>query len=108
MSQQLRTSGAVAGAYVHFPFCLAKCPYCDFTSYSATREAIDHTGYADAVLRDVELREPSFVGRHVESIFFGGGTPSLWAPLELGRVLSHALATLAPRGDVEVTVECNP
>jgi putative oxygen-independent coproporphyrinogen III oxidase len=108
LRSSVRRGGSGAGVYVHFPFCLAKCPYCDFTSYAAPREAIDHAGYADAVLREIDRRAPSFVGRHVESIFFGGGTPSLWEPLELGRVLRHALASLAPRGEVEVTVECNP
>ncbi len=74
-----------AGVYVHFPWCLAKCPYCDFVSY--VTPAIDHAGYADAVLREVEARASSFVGRQVESVFFGGGTPSLWEAAELGRVL---------------------
>src|SRR5258708_16594846 len=97
-----------ASVYVHFPFCLAKCPYCDFTSYAAPRHAIDHAGYADAVIGELDMRLAAFAGRRVESIFFGGGTPSLWEPHELGRVLDHAFAVLAPHGEVEVTVECNP
>ncbi len=100
---------ARAGIYVHFPWCLAKCPYCDFVSYVAP--AIDHAGYADAVLREIEARAHLFDERRVESVFFGGGTPSLWEPRELGRVLSRlrdrfGLATES--GEVEVTVECNP
>jgi putative oxygen-independent coproporphyrinogen III oxidase len=97
-----------ASVYVHFPFCLAKCPYCDFTSYAAPRHAIDHAGYADAVIRELDRRRDVLAGRRVESIFFGGGTPSLWEPYELGRVLGHVFSVLAPHGEVEVTVECNP
>jgi coproporphyrinogen III oxidase-like Fe-S oxidoreductase len=66
-----------AGTYVHFPWCLAKCPYCDFVSYAREREAIDHRAYADAVLRELDRRAPAFAGRRIESVFFGGGTPSL-------------------------------
>lgn len=120
---------APAGVYVHFPFCLAKCPYCDFVSYSASRESIDHAGYADAVIREIDARAPVFVGRNVKTVFFGGGTPSLWEPRELGRVLARvrehlgrepppAPAPLAsgapplpptpPVPGLEVTVECNP
>ena len=97
-----------ASVYVHFPWCLAKCPYCDFVSYAAERDAIDHRGYADAVLRELEGRVPSFAGRTVASVFFGGGTPSLWAPRELGRVLERIRALLPVSSDLEITVECNP
>jgi oxygen-independent coproporphyrinogen-3 oxidase len=103
-----------ASAYVHFPWCLAKCPYCDFVSY--VTPAIDHVGYADAVIRELDARAPGFgegpVERRVESVFFGGGTPSLWEPAQLERVLDAVLArTRGPyvSGEaVEVTVECNP
>jgi len=86
---------------VHFPYCLEKCPYCDFVSYKTERKAIDHDGYADAVTR--ELRHRPFEGRTIASIFFGGGTPSLWEPKALGRVISEIGAK-----DAEITVECNP
>jgi oxygen-independent coproporphyrinogen-3 oxidase len=96
------------GVYVHFPWCLQKCPYCDFVSFAAERSAIDHRGYADAVLAELGSRRASLEGRPIASIFFGGGTPSLWEPEELGRVLAaiRALGVAAP--DLEVTVECNP
>jgi putative oxygen-independent coproporphyrinogen III oxidase len=94
-----------AGVYVHFPWCLAKCPYCDFVSYVGS---IDHVGYADAVLRELDARAPFFHGRRIESVFFGGGTPSLWETRELGRVLSGVRRVLGADGDIEVTVECNP
>ena len=97
---------SLAGVYIHFPWCLAKCPYCDFVSY--VTPVIDHAGYADAVLREMDARAPSLSGRQVETVFFGGGTPSLWEAGELGRVLAgvHERFDVADR--LEVTVECNP
>lgn len=97
--------------YVHFPWCLKKCPYCDFLSVAAAREAIPHRAYADAVLRDLAARLPLLGADYrLETVFFGGGTPSLWATDELGRVLQGVLGAfaghLAP--EVEVTAECNP
>jgi oxygen-independent coproporphyrinogen-3 oxidase len=97
-----------AGVYVHFPYCLAKCPYCDFVSYAKERETIDHAGYADAVLEELRARAGSVAGRRIETIFFGGGTPSLWDPRELGRVLRGIRETLPCTDELEITVECNP
>jgi putative oxygen-independent coproporphyrinogen III oxidase len=103
------SSRAPLGVYVHFPWCLRKCPYCDFVSFEAKRDAIDHGGYADAVLGELAARADAFAGRRLETVFFGGGTPSLWEPAELGRVLEAIAAAAAERAaDVEVTVECNP
>ncbi|HEY8089084.1 MAG TPA: radical SAM family heme chaperone HemW [Polyangiaceae bacterium] len=104
---------AKAGVYVHFPWCLAKCPYCDFVSYASNRESIDHARYADAVIAELSARASSLgglAGRRVESVFFGGGTPSLWDPAQLGRVLSSIRRQLDCSGpeELEVTVECNP
>jgi oxygen-independent coproporphyrinogen-3 oxidase len=95
---------------VHFPWCLAKCPYCDFVSYARERAAIDHAAYADAVLRELDARTPSVEGRRIDTIFFGGGTPSLWEPEQLGRVVRGIRERLgcAGEGELEVTVECNP
>jgi oxygen-independent coproporphyrinogen-3 oxidase len=102
----------LASIYIHFPWCLAKCPYCDFVSYAAEREDIDHVGYADAVLREAEGRARQLAARgrslEVGSIFFGGGTPSLWEPRELGRVLARLRAIFPVKPDLEVSVECNP
>ncbi len=107
-----------ASVYVHFPYCLTKCPYCDFVSYKTPREAIDHVGYADAVIAELRARASyaeaawSAAGsrRRIESVFFGGGTPSLWEPKELGRVLAAVREhfTCAEGDALEVTVECNP
>ncbi|HYP88985.1 MAG TPA: radical SAM family heme chaperone HemW [Polyangiaceae bacterium] len=99
------------GVYVHFPWCLKKCPYCDFLSVAAARDAIPHRAYADAVLRELAARLPLLSARYqLQSVFFGGGTPSLWATEELGRVLDGVLGAFAGRraDDVEVTAECNP
>lgn len=102
----------MASIYVHFPWCLAKCPYCDFVSYAADREDIDHSGYADAVLREATARarwlERQGRKTTIESIFFGGGTPSLWEPRELGRVLGKLREIFPVTKDAEITVECNP
>jgi putative oxygen-independent coproporphyrinogen III oxidase len=97
-----------AGVYVHFPWCLAKCPYCDFVSYATDRARIDHRAYADAVVAELEARLPSLEGRQVASLFFGGGTPSLWEPEQLGRVLRAVRERLDCTADLEITVECNP
>jgi oxygen-independent coproporphyrinogen-3 oxidase len=97
-----------AGVYVHFPYCLAKCPYCDFVSYAKEREAIDHAAYADAVLRELAGRAAAFEGRRVASVFFGGGTPSLWEPRQLGRVLRGIREAFDCGPELEITVECNP
>lgn len=99
---------AVTGVYVHFPWCLRKCPYCDFVSFAAERGAIDHRRYADAVLAELERRRGELSGRRVATVFFGGGTPSLWEPEELGRVIARLREVAAVDEDVEITVECNP
>ncbi len=105
----------MASIYVHFPWCLAKCPYCDFVSYASERDAIDHVGYADAVIREAETRavqlertRPTDRPLGIGSVFFGGGTPSLWDAHELGRVLARFRDLFVFAPDVEITVECNP
>lgn len=95
-----------AGVYVHFPWCLAKCPYCDFVSHVG--DGSESGPYADAVVRELEFRAPLFEGRSVESVFFGGGTPSLWDPRQIGRVLAALRGAVSVAGRAEVTVECNP
>ena len=97
------------GVYVHFPWCLKKCPYCDFLSVAAERPALPHAAYADSVIAELERRVGTLGEVRLVSVFFGGGTPSLWEPSELGRVLAR-IRDLLPRAadDVEITVECNP
>jgi putative oxygen-independent coproporphyrinogen III oxidase len=101
-----------ATVYLHFPWCLEKCPYCDFVSYKAERPAIPHERYADAVLAELEARLAT-IGEEISSrrfisIFVGGGTPSLWAPASLARVLGALRERLPFVEEPEVTVECNP
>jgi oxygen-independent coproporphyrinogen-3 oxidase len=95
--------------YIHFPWCLRKCPYCDFATSPLEREQIPHRAYADAVLRELAMRGESLAGSSLRSVFFGGGTPSLWEPRELGRVLAGIRAAFARAADdLEISVECNP
>ncbi len=92
--------------YVHFPWCLQRCPYCDFATEAINPSRIPHARYADAVVRELGLRLDALPpGARARTLFFGGGTPSLWEPADLGRVI----AAVARRGDLqEITVECNP
>jgi len=111
LTESIAKPAAPLGVYVHFPWCLQKCPYCDFLSVAAARDSIPHRAYADAVLRELESRLPQLAKSYrLETIFFGGGTPSLWATEELGRVLSALLAAFAGSraAEVEITAECNP
>ncbi len=96
------------GVYVHFPWCLQKCGYCDFLSVASPRDAIHHARYADAVVSELNRRAAEVEGVALETVFFGGGTPSLWSPAALGRVLGAILAAFPSRAAPEVTVECNP
>lgn len=93
--------------YVHLPWCVRKCPYCDFNSHELRGELLQQD-YVEALLRDLELELPLIWGRPVHSIFFGGGTPSLFSADQIGRLLEgfRGLLTLAP--DVEITLEANP
>ncbi|HEY3235436.1 MAG TPA: radical SAM family heme chaperone HemW [Polyangiaceae bacterium] len=108
MTNGTSPNGAI-GVYVHFPWCLKKCPYCDFLSVASERRDIPHRAYADCVIAELERRAPPQAHRQLRSVFFGGGTPSLWQPAELGRVLAAILGAFSS-GSVhaEVTVECNP
>ncbi len=94
--------------YVHFPWCLEKCPYCDFVSFKTSPDAIDHDGYADAVVREIEARAGWLSGHTVRSVFFGGGTPSLWRASAVGRVIAAIARAFPSTGDLEITAECNP
>lgn len=95
--------------YVHFPYCLRKCPYCDFNSYGTARTDVPHEAYGDAVLRELAWRLPAVADRTLASIFFGGGTPSLWEPVQIGRVIAAIRGAFPQQADdVEISVECNP
>lgn len=96
------------GVYVHFPYCLEKCPYCDFLSVKVTRADVPHGAYGDAVAAELDRRVRDLGAHDLRTVFFGGGTPSLWEPSVLGRVLGRIRERLPASDDVEVTVECNP
>ena len=93
--------------YVHIPWCIRKCPYCDFNSHES-REAIPEGRYVDALIADLEQSLPLVWGRRVHSVFFGGGTPSLFSPAAIDRFLSSARALLPIEADAEITLEANP
>ena len=93
--------------YVHIPWCVRKCPYCDFNSHEA-RDKIPEQAYVEALLRDLEQDLPRVWGRLVYSIFLGGGTPSLFAPESIDSLLSGIRARLPLDQNIEITLEANP
>jgi oxygen-independent coproporphyrinogen-3 oxidase len=93
--------------YVHLPWCVRKCPYCDFNSHEA-RGTLPEDEYVDALIADLESTLPSVWGRRVHSIFFGGGTPSLFSARSIDRLLAAIRARLPLEPDAEVTLEANP
>src|SRR5262244_78513 len=101
------SSTSAFGVYVHWPFCLSKCPYCDFNSH-VRHTAIDETRFARAFAREIELTAARTGRREVTSIFLGGGTPSLMQPETVGAILDAIGAHWSVAVDVEVTLEANP
>ncbi len=95
------------GVYVHWPFCLSKCPYCDFNSH-VRHAAVDEARFARAFAREIETTAARVPGREVSSIFLGGGTPSLMRPETVGAILDAIARHWRVTGDVEVTLEANP
>jgi oxygen-independent coproporphyrinogen-3 oxidase len=93
--------------YVHLPWCVRKCPYCDFNSHERRGDA-SFDGYVDALLNDLAYDLPLVWGRVVHSVFFGGGTPSLFPPEAIDRFLQQASAQLRFAPNVEITLETNP
>ena len=92
--------------YIHLPWCVKKCPYCDFNSHAA--DGIPEAAYVDALVRDLELALPEIWGRKIHAVFFGGGTPSLFSPEGIDRILAmvRTLTQLEPLA--EITLEANP
>lgn len=93
--------------YVHLPWCLKKCPYCDFNSHES-RDELPEQRYLDALMADLEATLPLIWGRTVRSIFIGGGTPSLFSPQAIDRLLGDIRARLRLEPDCEITLEANP
>ncbi|ART93634.1 oxygen-independent coproporphyrinogen-3 oxidase [Zymomonas mobilis] len=92
--------------YIHWPFCLAKCPYCDFNSH--VRPDIDAALWRDALLSDMAHEAALTQGRRLSSIFFGGGTPSLMPPETVAALIDAATRYWQPTSDIEITLEANP
>jgi putative oxygen-independent coproporphyrinogen III oxidase len=95
--------------YLHFPWCVRKCPYCDFNSYTLNG-VLPEAAYLQALSRDLHAQAqwPQVRGRPLTSIFMGGGTPSLFSPAAIGQVLDEARALFGFAPDVEITLEANP
>jgi putative oxygen-independent coproporphyrinogen III oxidase len=93
--------------YVHMPWCVRKCPYCDFNSHQL-RSPAPPAGYIDALIQDFEGEMPLLAGRGVETIFFGGGTPSLFSPEDFARLLEALRKRVAFSDGIEITLEANP
>jgi len=96
------------GVYVHLPWCIRKCPYCDFNSHEAPGEGFDERGYLDALEADLDASLPLVWGRSVQTIFLGGGTPSLFSPEGIDRLLASLRSRLRVVPDAEITMEANP
>ena len=94
--------------YVHLPWCLKKCPYCDFNSHEMASADMPEQRYIDALIADLEASLPLIWGRSVHSIFIGGGTPSLFSPAAIDRLLADIRARLRLDADCEITLEANP
>jgi len=94
--------------YVHIPYCLHKCPYCDFNAYAAS--TFPEEEYISALLSELDYyaHQPEWSGRTVQSIFLGGGTPSVFSPRSLGRVISGICRILPVDTGAEVTLEADP
>ncbi len=100
------TAPAPLALYVHWPFCVSKCPYCDFNSH--VRASVDQAAWRDAMLADLAYEATALPNRRVTSVFFGGGTPSLMPPATVAAVLDAAERDWGFADDVEITLEANP
>ena len=93
--------------YIHIPWCVKKCPYCDFNSHESKKD-IPEREYVDALIADLEQATPTVWGRKIRSVFFGGGTPSLFSPEAIDRILSHVRMLTPLEYGAEITLEANP
>ena len=94
------------GVYVHWPFCKAKCPYCDFNSH--VRQSVDQSAWAEAYLTEIDRTAAETGPRPVQSVFFGGGTPSLMEPALVAAILDRIATRWSMSNDAEITLEANP
>jgi putative oxygen-independent coproporphyrinogen III oxidase len=114
LAGELTVSGLInpppLSLYIHIPWCVKKCPYCDFNSHESRHKngEIPETAYVDALIADLELATPKVWGRKIHSVFFGGGTPSLFSPEAIDRILSQVRMLTPLEFEAEVTLEANP
>lgn len=94
------------GLYIHWPFCMAKCPYCDFNSHVS--QSIDQKAWLDAYLLELDRNAARTPDRVLKSVFFGGGTPSLMEPETVAAILERVGQLWTPANDQEITLEANP
>jgi len=95
----------MAGIYIHIPYCKTRCPYCDFFTQT---DQTTRPSYVEALLREMEMRRDYLSGARIQTIYFGGGTPSLLTPHELMRILDHIYGLFPVEEKPEITLECNP
>lgn len=100
------TPGGDLALYIHWPFCVSKCPYCDFNSH--VRETVDQSAWRGALLKDLAYEAEQLPGRRLTSIFFGGGTPSLMPPETVAALIEAATGYWPVADDIEITLEANP
>lgn len=100
------SSASTLSLYIHWPFCLSKCPYCDFNSH--VRQSIDEMAWQNALIHELKRTFDLTGPRQLESIFFGGGTPSLMHPKTVGAIIETATTLWAPSKDLEIILEANP
>ncbi len=104
------TSPPPLSLYIHIPWCVRKCPYCDFNSHESRFKngEIPEAAYVDVLIADLEAATPRVWGRKIRSVFFGGGTPSLFSPQAIDRILSSVRALTPLEYEAELTLEANP
>lgn len=102
------TSNPPLSLYIHLPWCIKKCPYCDFNSHATDKDALPETTYIDALISDLESELPRIWGRPIASIFIGGGTPSLFSAEAIDRLMAALRSRLTFYHNTEVTMEANP
>ncbi len=99
-------AGTALALYIHWPFCVSKCPYCDFNSH--VRDSVDQDAWREALLADMAYEAAQLPGRILTSIFFGGGTPSLMPPATVAALIDAAAGHWTTAPDIEITLEANP
>jgi putative oxygen-independent coproporphyrinogen III oxidase len=107
ISATARPDASALALYVHLPWCVRKCPYCDFNSHQL-KSARPDGAYIDLLIRDFEMEWPLVASRRIDTVFFGGGTPSLFPPEDFARLLHALRQRIAIASDAEITLEANP